>query len=194
MAKPSILQYGSISFHYPNHLFDVLSCFQWRSPSCAWRLATKQHNMGNGEAVLMSLVPECPYKFIKGWCSGLNSSYPVSKHRCHVFFTSTRYSRDELKNTDCHDVMSFSCPLILTFSIQTVKYEFDFNFLPCVTVNEVVSPSGDNVILFSTFLTGEVNSMVLMPIVFVEQCKTTVRTNFFSSIPISNNLPVFPAW
>ena len=145
------------------------------------------HPMGNGEAVLMSLVLECPYKFIKGWCLGLNSSYLVSKHRHHVFFASTRYSRNELKDTDRHDVVSFSCPLILTFSIPTVKYEFDFDVLPCVTV---IPPSGDNIIiLFLMFLTGKANSMVSMPIVFVEQCKTPVRTNFFSSIPISNNLP-----
>ena len=138
----------------------------------------------------MSLVLECPHKFIKGWCPGLNSSNLVLKHRHHVFFASTRYSRDKLENADHHDVMSFSCPLVLTFSIQTVKYEFDFNFLPSVTVNEVDPPSRDNnVILFLMFLTGKANSMVSMPIVFVQQCKTPVRTNFFSSIPISNNLP-----
>ena len=138
----------------------------------------------------MSLVPECPYKFIKGWCPGSNSSNPVLKHRHHIFFASTMYSRDELENDDCHDVVSFSCPLIFTFSMQTVKYEFDFNFLPCVTVNEVIPPSGDNIIIsFSTSLTGKANSMVLMPTVFVEQCKTPVKTNFFSLIPISNNLP-----
>ena len=78
----------------------------------------------------------------------------------------------------------------LFFSIQTVKYEFDFNFFPGVIVNGVVPPSGDNIFVsVLMFLTCEVNSMVLMPIVFVKQCKTPVRTNFFSSIPISNNLP-----
>ena len=188
MSKPSLLQYGSITFHNHNHLFDVLSHFWWRNPSCAQQLVTKQHVSCNAEAVFMSPVPECPYKFIYGWCLGLNSSNLASKHKCHVFFILTRYSRDELKNADCYDVMSICCPLIFTFSIQTVKYEFDFNFLPGVIVNEVVSPSGDNIlVLFLVFLTGKVNSMVLMPIVFVKQCKTPVRTNFFSLIPISNN-------
>ena len=134
----------------------------------------------------MSPVPECPHKFIKGWCPGLDSTNLASKHRHHVFL----YPRDEFKNADCHDVVSICCPLIFTFSIQTVKYEFDFKFLPGVIVNEVIPPSRDNIfVLFLMFLTGKANSMVLMPIVFVKQCKTPVRTNFFGLISISNNLP-----
>ena len=137
----------------------------------------------------MSPFPECPHKFIKGWCLGSNSTNPVLKHRHCVLFTSTRYPRNKLENADHHDVMSICCPLVFTLSIQTVKYEFDFDFLPGVIVNKVVPPSGDNIfILFSMFLIGKVNSMVLMPILFVEQCKTPVRTNFFSLIPISNSL------
>ena len=179
MSKPSLLQYGSITCHYRNHLLDVLSHLQWRSPSCAWQLATEQHVLSSGEAAFMSPVPECPCKFIKGWYPGSNSTNLASIHRHH----------DELKNADCHDVMSICCPLILTFS--TVKYEFDFDFLPGVIVNEVVPPSGDNIFVsFRTFLTGKANSMVLMSIIFVEQCKTPVKTNFFSLIPISNNLTI----
>ena len=177
-------------FHYCNHFLDVLSHIQWGSLSCAWQLVTKQHISSSGKAVFMSPVPECPCKFIEGWCLGSDSTNLTSKHRCHVFFTLTRCPRDELKNADHHDVMSICCPLIFTFSIQTVKYEFDFDFLPGVIVNKVIPPSRDNIFVsFSTFLTGEANSMVLMPIVFVEQCKIPVRINFFSLISISNNLP-----
>ena len=104
----------------------------------------------------MSPVSECPHKFIEGLYPGSNSSNLVLKQRCHVFFTSTRYSRDELENADHHDVMSICCPLIFIFSIQTVKYELNFNILPGVIVNEVIPPSRDNIfVLFSMFLTGK---------------------------------------
>ena len=129
------------------------------------------------------------FKIIKGWCPGLESTNLVSKHGCSVLFALTMYPKDELKNTDCHNVMSICHPLIFTFNIQTVKYEFNFNILPGVSVNQVVSSSGDGIFVsFLMFFTGEVNSMVSMPIVFVEQCKTPVRTNSFSLISISNNL------
>ena len=151
---------------------------------------TKQNVLSSGEAVFMSPVPECPYKFIEGWCPGPDSTNLALKHRHHVFLTLTRYPRDELENADCHDVLGICCPLIFTFRIQTVKCEFYFDFLPGVIVNQVISPSGDNIFFsFLMFLHGKMNSMVSMPIVFVKQCKTPVRTNFFSSISISNNLP-----
>ena len=112
----------------------------------------------------MSSVLECPYKFIEDWCPGSDSIDPASKHRHHVFFTLTRYPRDKLNNADCHDVVSICCPLIFAIIIQTVKYEFDFDFLPGVIVNEVIPPSRDNIfVAFLMFLTGKANSMVLMP-------------------------------
>ena len=105
----------------------------------------------------MSPVPECQYKIIEGWCPG-------------VLFTSTMYYKDELKIADCHNVVSIRHPLIFTFSIQTVKNEFDFDIFSGVSVNQVIPPTGDNIFVsFLMFLTGEANSMVSMPIVFVEQ-------------------------
>ena len=94
--------------------------FSGGSPSCAQQLVTKQHVLRSGEAVLMCPVPDCPNKFIEGWCPGSDSTNSALKHRCHVFFTLTRYPRDELNNADHHDVVSICCPLIFTFAYSQV--------------------------------------------------------------------------
>ena len=96
----------------------------------------------------MSPVPECSYKIIEGWCQGSESTNPASKHGCSVVFALTMYPKDELKNADCYNVMSICHPLIFTFSIQTVKYEFDFDILPGVSVNQVIPPEITSVFCF----------------------------------------------
>ena len=129
----------------------------------------------------MSPISECPCELIKGWCSSLKPTNSVSEHSCNVLITSTRYPRNKAKNTHDHDVVGICSSLIFTLNIQAIKYEFNFNLLPGVVVDQVVSPSRDNICISSLkFFTSKANSMVSMPIVFVEKCKTPVRTIFFS--------------
>ena len=131
----------------------------------------------------MPPVSECPYELIKGWCSSLKPTNSVSEHRCSGLIALTRYPRNKLKNTRGHDVVGIHSSLNFTLSIQAIKYEFDFDLLLGVVVNQVISPSRDNICILSPkFFTSKVNSMISMPIVFVEKCKTPVRTSSFSLI------------
>ena len=74
--------------------------------------------------------------------------------------------------------MSFCCPLVLAFHIQAVEYEFDFNLLSSVTVNQVLPPFRDNISILSIeFFTSKMKSVVLMPIVFVNKGQTPLKGN-----------------
>ena len=90
-------------------------------------------------------ISECPNKLIESCCLRLNLAEPASKHRGGVHVTLTWHIGDELENTHHHDVMSFYCPLVLAFSIQAINYEFDFDLLSGVAVDQVIPPSGDNI-------------------------------------------------
>ena len=88
------------------------------------------------------------------------------------------------ENTCSHDVMSFCYPLVLAFGIHAIKYEFNFDLLPAVAVNQVIPPSGDNIGISSLkFFTSKMKSVVSMPIVFVDKGQTPIRTISFSSMP-----------
>ena len=64
-----------------------------------------------------------------------------------------------------------------------VVYEFDFDLLSDVAVNQVIPPSGDSIGISSLkFFTNKTTSVVLMPIVFVDKGQTPKRTISFSSI------------
>ena len=88
------------------------------------------------------------------------------------------------KNTHGHDVVSFCCPLVFAFSIQAIQYEFDFDLLSGVAVNQVVPPSRDSIGISSLeFFMSKMKSVVLMPIILVDKGQTPIRTISFSSIP-----------
>ena len=98
--------------------------------------------------------------------------------------TLTWYLGNELENTHGHDVVSSCCPLVLAFGIQAIEYEFDFDLLSGVAVNQIVPLSRDNISILSLeFFTSKMKSLVLMPIVFVDKGQTPIRTISFSLIP-----------
>ena len=73
--------------------------------------------------------------------------------------------------------MSFCCSLVLAFNIQTIKYEFDLDLFSGVALNQVISPSGENIGISSLeFFTSKMKSVVLMPIVFVDKGQTPLRS------------------
>ena len=80
--------------------------------------------------------------------------------------------------------MSFCYPLVLAFSIHAIKYEFDFDLLPGVAVNQIIPLSGDNIgILSLEFFTSKMKSVDSMHIVFVDKGQTPIRTILFSLMP-----------
>ena len=67
--------------------------------------------------------------------------------------------------------------MVLAFSIQAIKYEFDFDLFPDVAINQVVPPSGDNIgILSLELLTSKTKPAVSMSIVLVDKSQTPTRT------------------
>ena len=73
--------------------------------------------------------------------------------------------------------MSVSRPLVPTLSKQAVEYEFDFNLFSSVVVNQIFPPSNENICIpFPEFLSSEMNSVVLMPIVFINKGQAPIRT------------------
>ena len=79
--------------------------------------------------------------------------------------------------------MGLRCLLVPAFSIQAIKYEFDFDLFPGVVIDEVVLPYRDNIIILSLKLfTSKVKSVVSISIVSVNKSQTPLRTILFSSI------------
>ena len=73
--------------------------------------------------------------------------------------------------------------VVLAFSIQAIEYEFNFNLFPDVALDQVISPSGNNIGIPSPeFFTSKVKSVVLMPIVFVDKGQTPIRAISFSLV------------
>ena len=131
----------------------------------------------------MSPISECQNKVIKSGCLSLNPANPASIHQGGVHVALIWYLLNKLKNTHGHDVVGLCCSLVLALSIQAIEYELDFNLFSGVAVNQVISPSGDNIGVSSLkFFTSKAKSVVLMPIVFVDKGQTPIRTIPFSLI------------
>ena len=143
----------------------------------------KQDILSHGHTVLVPPIFKCPNELIEGGCSSSKSANSVPVHRSCVQITSTWYLRNEFKETSGHNVMGFRASLVLAFSIQAIQDEFDFDFLSGIVVNQIISPSRDDIcILPFKFVSSKVKSICSMPIVLVNKGQAPIRTISFSLI------------